>query len=1570
MSLSHFSIRRPVTTAMFFAGISLLGLISLDRLQVELMPEVVYPEIFVSVSLQGMAPEQVERDLVMPVEEELSQLAGMVEMNSTASLNRGNVRVSYEPGTDMKFALLQVQSRMDRLQPSFPARTQISVQRFDEGNLSATVMELQVLGEGADLNWLRDYAEENIAPELAAVEGVVSAQVLGGQQSAVEIVAEPERLQAYQLSLSNLRSALEDANQPRAYLGAVYDGSQVFPVSFQGQFGDLRQIGEVLIDASVPLRLGDVARVSHGLQQRTDLSRVNGQSAVGILIQKEDEANLIEVADEVAATIERLNRDFALEAVELIVTSNQAELMEESLDTLKQAALVGLGLGLAVLFLFLRNARFVAILLLAIPASLLATFNLMYAWDLTLNVLSLCGLALAMGMLTDNSIVVMESIFAHFERGKSAVEAARDGTAEVSKAVIAATSTTVLVFLPVVFIQSDYQDILRELALAITFPLLASLLVALSLVPSVAARMLATRSSSPLGTGRLMAMYTLLLKASLRHRAVVAIGVFSLLIATLIASFFLMLQQEVIAEETQFSVYASLPDGATLEATDEVMREIEDAVRELPGVERFTTSVREGQGSVTVMLVDRDERPERVSAEELKNLLDVEMRDIQGGLIGYEPQASSFGGGRGGGGGGRGGGGRAGGGTGGFNLQAGAASETALIKGYDFAILQMIADDLSYRLEEIEEIDPNTVRPDLQRSAPEVQVIPNPMALFDQGLRVNAALSAIGDANPQGFSTQTNFLKADGTEIPIEVRPTEDPEADGPGRAGVGAIPVLTGTGEYIPLSELAQVRTDEGRNNILRTDQARRVVISYQFADEILDSQPLLDGARELVRVMVQDLVLPSSYTIEILEVETDAIYYWMMAIAALLTYMVLASLFESFAAPLIIFCTLPTAVIGSCWALMMTGTGLTSQAGPMALLGFIVLIGIAVNNGIILIDAIGTLRSVEGFRRERAVLAAGRSRVRPILMTSATTLLGVMPLALEFGGDYEVWPPFAITVLGGLAVSMVSTLIFIPVAYMGLDQVRVWLAGIGRVGVGLATAVAALAIGGLYAQSESLFWTALLALPLWMLFLSAIAIALKIHRSRAARREAQTVTQIRLQTLTKIYGAPGRFRREWARFDRRDERLRARGIDPVDRKAVKDGLSWKLPLMGLVAFLHTYFEDALWVYLLSLATWGLVAHLLRQVALLGAREGWSGKAAQLLAQWAVPLFFVAYVHRRLALPSLTIASLAVWLGYQGARALANRVRRGQIDPGMLKGRLAWLRRRVYGGAASLPLIGVPRSTYQALYGINLEIGRGMFGLLGPNGAGKTTLMRIVCQVLEPSSGSVAFNGVNITRHGPVQGLIGYLPQHFGLYEHMTAYQYLDYRALLEGFRDPVLRRERVAASLEQVNLDERQHDRIGSYSGGMKQRVGIAQTLLHLPQIIVVDEPTAGLDPVERIRFRNLLARISQERIVIFSTHIVEDISGSCNRLAVLNSGRILYQGTPRQMRDLARGNVWEAVVEEERLPQVEERMKVISHLRTPAGIRARFLSPDPVSELAAEPVEPTLEDAYIYLLGREVA
>ena len=1555
--ISNLAIRRPVTTAMFFIGIGMLGVVSLGRLNVELMPEVVFPQIFVAVSQPTLSPEQVERDLVMPVEEEIGKLENIVQIDSQSRLGAGTVSISYEPSTDMKFAELQVNRRMGQLLPNLPDQTNLVVQRFDTSILTSAVMTLQVLGEG-DVNWLRDFAEEKIRPELEAIEGVVSATPLGGQQRNIEIIVDPELLAAHALSMNAVRGAINSVNVPRSYVGRVFDANQRYPVSISGQFTSIGEIHDVVVRQDGQLTLGDISDIHFGLQERTDLSRVNGFEAVSIRIQKENEANLIAVAAELNAAVDRLNSDLAAEEIEILVTDDQAALMQEALGTLQQAAIIGVILGLCVLFLFLRSVRFVGILLLAIPASLLLTFNLMYAFDLSLNVLSLCGLALSMGMLADNGIVVMESIFKHFELGKSPIEAARDGTGEVSRAIVASTSTTVAVFLPVVFIQSDFQDIIRELALAITFPLMASLLVALTLVPMAGSRTLSRAAPKPLGTGRLLEMYTVVLKSALRHRVRIAVAVGVGLFITLVIAFFMMLQQQSLEEESGFTIYVSLDEGATLDSTDEVVRKVEEVVAEVEDVEGFTTSVQEALGTVTVNLVDRTVNPDRPTVDDMKETLEDSLDDIDGGEVSYDPPMSA------GGGGGRSGGG-GGGGTGGFALGEGATAETAIIRGNDFATLQMIAEDLQYRLEEIEEeVNSNSISLDLARSGPEVQVIPDPMAMFDRQLDINTVLGAIAQANPVGAQTASNFLEPDGTETPIQVSYIEDLDENMVGLDDLRQLPILTPAGELTPIEEVARVRTDEGRNTILRTDQSRRVVVTYRFTTEVLDSQPLTDAARARVRTVVSDMVLPPGYTIEIVEAEVDTIYYWMMGIAALLVYMILASLFESFSSPVVIFCTLPTAIIGSCWALLFTGTGLTSEAGPMALLGFVVLIGIAVNNGIILIDAVTSLRK-RGFRRERAVLTAGRSRVRPILMTSSTTLLGVFPLALEFGGDFEIWPPFAITVLGGLAVSMVSTLIFVPVAYMGIDQVREWLRHIGWFGVSLATAAAGVIIYGVQYRYESYFWTALAAVPAWFLCLSVVWAIERVHHTRVlARQEREPVLSVRLHTLTKIYGAPGRFRLEWGRFERRARHLIDAGLDPVDRRSIKDGLVWKFPLLALLVFLHTYLTDGLWLFVLSVATWALLVHLAHAAALLLWSE--PPAAFKFIARYGFLFLFLAYIDRRLDVTSVTIAVAVVFVVVRSIRWLARRVESGRVDVEEMTGRLRWLRRPVYRIAAAVPLMGAKKPEFTALAGVNLTIRRGMFGLLGPNGAGKTTMMRIITQVLDPTFGSVSVNGVNLDDHEHLQGLIGYLPQHFGSYNHMTGYEYLEYRALLEGFKDHEERDERVIACLEQVNLVDRKDDPIGSYSGGMKQRIGIAQTLLHMPQIMVVDEPTAGLDPVERIRFRNLLARLSKDRIVIFSTHIVEDIAGSCNQLAVINGGRCIYEGTPNSMRAQADGHVWEAVLEEGFFHEIEAGLEVITHLRTPAGIRVRFLAPEQPADFDADRVEPTLEDAYIFLLG----
>ena len=576
--------------------------------------------------------------------------------------------------------------------------------------------------------------------------------------------------------------------------------------------------------------------------------------------------------------------------------------MTGALSTLKQAAIVGAVLGLIVLFLFLRNLRFVSVLLLAIPVSLLMTFNLMYLGGLSVNVLSLCGLALAMGMLADNGIVVME-----ISSSTTSVENRRPrrrgrGRPRLGARWSRQPPPPLPAFLPVLFIESDARDLLRELALSMAFPLMASLLVALTLVPALAVRALSREVRQPPDVRGLLEQYTLLLKAALRHRVSVALSVGGALALTLVVAFFFLLQQQVRREETRFTVYVNLPQGATLDATDEVAKKVEESVRDVPGLDRFTTSVQEAEANVTVLLGKRTDRPGGISLDEIKEQLDEKLQNVQGGVVGYEPRPRAGRGGR-----GQGIGQRRRRSSGGFDLTGATPNEQAVVRGYDFTILTMIANDVVYRLEELEEVDANSVRADAERSSPEVQVIPDAAALFDRRLGAQEVLAAMGDTRFDGFRTTVPFLLPDATEVPIEVRTIEEEDRDRYGLAEFKRSRILNQEGQYVSLDEVARVRTDEGRSSLLRTDQARRIVVSYQFPSEILDSQPRLDVARRSVRTTLQDMVLPEGYSIETIEAQEETIYYWMMGIAAVLIYMILASLFESFASPVIILCTLP---------------------------------------------------------------------------------------------------------------------------------------------------------------------------------------------------------------------------------------------------------------------------------------------------------------------------------------------------------------------------------------------------------------------------------------------------------------------------------------------------------------------------------------------------------------------------------------------------------------------------------------------------------------------------------------
>jgi ABC-type multidrug transport system ATPase subunit/preprotein translocase subunit SecF len=1096
-------------------------------------------------------------------------------------------------------------------------------------------------------------------------------------------------------------------------------------------------------------------------------------------------------------------------------------------------------------------------------------------------------------------------------------------------------------------------------------------------------------------------IYRLLLKSCIRHRVRTVATVVVFLLISLFVGVIYILGAAPAPPPDRLSVYINLPRGATLDATDEIVRRLEGQVLELPNRKETRASVRAEEANIAVTFVEPAKRTEELNLDKIKEKLRQQNERLEHVDISFDQPR------------------RSGAMRQNDEVAAFLGDEKALrLRGYDLQSLRLLSEQIEQTLRTVTDIDKESVRSELEAGAPELQIRGDRLRLALWGLNMQEVMNAIWATRAEGANASTPFYAGDGEiDVQLQLKDAEQRQLE-----DVQNTKITNAAGQLIPLREVADIRLDEGTGNIVRYNQERQTKISYDFLTEAKNSKSRLELAEAQIDQILRELRLPRGFTIEKVEPEDKkTVYYWMLGIGAILIYMLLAAQFESLFSPLVILGTVPTAIIGALFTLALSGTPLSlGEGAPMALLGFIVLLGIVVNNGIFLLDRIAILRNQHGYRWQRAVMIAVQSRVRPILMTAGTTVLGIFPLALKQGTELELWPPFAITVLGGLAVSTVSTLVFIPVLYVGLEQTREWMKRIGWPGLIGGTLAAAAVIFWFHQSYQSTLYTCLLVLPAWFSILGLIYGVQQFFSIRKEKAQlAEESLRIRIKNLTKIYGAPGRFMREWNKQQRRLNRLMMNhqaessktaeaafrplsslsdGIHsvarPWNKENIRESVIWMAAIGAVLFYLHTFFTNGFWLTILSLPTLAW---------LFGARELWYrwrfaiGKPPQFRRKkfrwkfwskkkaaatvidspvtilnfprrggWLLVLLFLLYLQFRIQLPAVTTVATVVALLLFQLRRIARKIEQGVIDPELPTGRLRKLKRVIYSAVRVIPFIRPPRPRVRALHGVDLEIGQGMFGLLGPNGAGKTTLMRIIVGVLESDRGSIKINERHLTEHREAfHGAIGYLPQDFGLYENMTPLEYLNYHALTNGIYEQSTRQELIEKLLDGVGLWERRDDKIKTFSGGMKQRVGIAQTLLHLPQIIVVDEPTAGLDPRERIRFRNLLAELAKERIVLFSTHIVEDISSTCHDLAVLSDGRVIYRGSPEEMQRKAQGKVFEAVIPEEQFSNWRETLQIVQHSKSDHGIRMRFLSETSVAGLESATVEPTLEDAYVYLL-----
>ncbi|HEY5511967.1 MAG TPA: efflux RND transporter permease subunit [Prolixibacteraceae bacterium] len=1570
-----FIIKRKILISMLFLGLSMLGYVSWKNLPMELFPNAELPVLYVQVTCQQeVDPKFMESQAIIPIEGAIGTLQGIENMQSSCQSRRGSIMVEFNKKVNFKYTYLKLQEKINEIKASIPTQFVVTVVKVDASQVNKQFMQLQVRGTGG-VDQVRNITDLKISPELQNVDGIAGINVFGGREKTIEIQLNMDVCSAYKITANTIRNKLTQNYRTRAYAGDVYGSNLKYAIQITSEFDDLSQIENIVI-ADGPILLKDVAKVYFGTKEQTSYSRVNGKDAVSITLVNDAQSNLIELSKKTMEAIDKLNKELASKEIEITVQTNAAEIMEKNLNQIGELALVGGLLAIFVLWIFLKNMRLVSIIALAIPISILTAFNFFYYADVTINSLTLVGMALAVGMLLDNSVVVLENIYRLRATGKSPRDAVVQGTSEVWRSVLAATMTTTMVFLPFVFSDNYMIKMIgKNVGISIVTTLIISLAVAMLLVPMMAYAFLKKKAGGSMEftvvstRNKLVQGYVMILKYSLRKPAQTIIGALIFFFVTMFICLAISMNPLKEVKTNAFRISVTMPSGSTIEGTDKVISEIENRIKGIEEIKDVTSNIQVENGIVTIALKDDFQKIKKRSLSQIRDEVTNKMNGLPGATIDIT-DASSTGGSN------TGGGGMGSSGSSNFMAMMGVGSnwERIVIKGQDFEVMKNVASDMQYFLESLESM--NGVRVSYSNNRPEVHLKFQPMMMNAYDVTLN---SVSNELNSFSKEISTNIPFKQGNEqydITIKEMPkrgqTVEEAKKNRTAFDLRTLPITDSQGGLHELQNISDVVLSSGYASITRVNQEKQVEVRYRFIDASQDSKDLLESYRAEVDKIVENYNMPSGIAIQVIhEEDTLSEFYFLILAAFILIFMIMASVFESVSLPFVLMFSIPLAAIGSFLGLIFSNN---SMFTANTMIGFLILIGVVVNNGIILIDYTQILRQ-RGYRKNRALIVAGMSRLRPILITAIATIAAMLPMAM---GDNEyvgaIGAPFAITVIGGLSLSTLLTLVFIPTFYSGLETTLNWMRELNWK---LKIVQGILFIAGcifVYYRVDAFLWK--------MLDLIAFVIVIpgttwfimnSLRKAKETVIDADQQINIRVENLVKIYDWGGRFAREWK--GNRNIRERAGQLKYFRHLKDFDLFIWQIPLLGFMTyFTFLYLQNSLYslvfaifVYLMIISMWSPVSEYLNYRAE-NEQKKWMARVANMgynFLYWGVPLIVLLFFYLKWE-KFVSVAILgAIWYFILAVDTTAKRLYRENVNIERLKGRFARIRRTFYKIVEQMPVIGRKRDPFKALKGVSLEINTGMIGLLGPNGAGKSTMMRVICGIYEQSYGKVWINGIDTQeKREELQGLIGYLPQEFGTYENMSAYEFLDYQGILKGLTDAAERHKRIEYVLSSVHLWDRKDDKIGGYSGGMKQRMGIAQILLHLPRILVVDEPTAGLDPRERIRFRNLLVELSRERIVIFSTHIIEDISSSCNQVAVVNRGELCYAGHPNDMVKLAEGFVWQFNIPAKEFDSFPQKERVIHHMRDGENIKVRFLSAEKPSEDAI-PVKPVLEEAYLCIL-----
>ncbi len=1021
MKLSDLSVNRPITTLVIFIGIIVLGIYSLSKLAIDLIPDISYPVIVIYSDYPGASPQEVEENLTKVIENAAALSNNVKKVTSTSREGQTMVTVEYEWGTDMTAAAADLREKLDLVRDYLPDEaSQPVIFKFDPSLIP--VMVLIVEGK-RDLKSLRYISEHDIKNSLEQIDGVAKVDVYGGKKRQIHVDVNRSLLESFGLSISQITGVLRSENINISG-GELVEGNKSYTIRTIGKLRSVEEIKRLVVGSKngIPVHLEDVADVYDGYEKDNTYVRLGYKDAVIMSIQKQSGTNTVQIAKLVEKRLKVLKRELPKD-IKIIKFYSPADFIQKSISNVWQVALMGGAFAIFVLLIFLRNIPTTLVIGVSIPLSIITTFVFMYLFKLTLNMMSLGGLALGIGMLVDNSIVVLENIFRYREFGAKPFEAAKLGSQEMSNAIIASTLTTVAVFLPMVFfIKGLASELFKDLAFTVTFSLLSSLLVALTIIPMLTSRIrrveikgkfesLTDIESELRSRGRVFraidGFYKNILEWALDHKAifitsvVIIFGVSLFLIKVIGVEFMPQSDEGFI----QIQVY--MPTGTSLDVTEKTVNKIYSIIeRDVP--ERNATFLqigRSGHGmgvespdraEIWMTLVDKTKR--KRSDKEIIEALRKKVSLIPGVKAVFS--------------------------TGGGPTAGSAGNLKVSIFGYDLEKGKELAEKIKKIMEDVPNV--KDVQISRKEGLPEYQIIVDRRVASQYGLSAGQ-IGNILKLAVKGEEVTKVIIKGEEVGILVKMKDSDIQSIE-----DLKTLLVKTPTGMNVPLTNFLIIKKGFGPVKIEREKQQRVIYLDARVTGDV-------KGAVDAIKAGVSNIAIPPGFTIsyggswEDLK-ETIQDLSMVMLLAIILVYLIMAAQFESFFDPFIIMFTLPMTFIGVVWMHILTGTTFSAISG----IGVVMLAGIVVNNGIILVDYTNLLRK-RGYDLRNAVVLAGRTRLRPILMTMSTTVLGLIPMSFAFGSGAEMRTPMARTVIGGLLVSTLFTLVLIPVLYTIFESHRI---------------------------------------------------------------------------------------------------------------------------------------------------------------------------------------------------------------------------------------------------------------------------------------------------------------------------------------------------------------------------------------------------------------------------------------------------------------------------------------------------------------------------------------------------